>query len=396
MTAYFIIFFSLLILALITKPYGVLLAPSLDNKLPIVIRPSNTTFFVVFIICVIFIGLRFNVGGDFGAYRYMYTLYVDDTFLQAISFRYQSTDAGFALLNWFVTLIDPYDKIMWNNHQYRVGGYVLVNVIGASLFSYTFLKLVFSLPRPFLALTVAFPYLILVVAIGYVRQGIALGFLCYSLVALMENKKLFFVILVLFAASFHKTAVIMLPLLFYTTINNKFLVIVVSAASLFVLILITVAEQANLMVTNYLVHSMQSRGGQLRLAINVIPALVYFRYREKFPFTEIQHKIIAFLAITSLVLFAFVIVAPSFSTALDRLGLYFLPLQLIIFSFLPDLFQGNKKVFMNSSILLFYSLMFFVWIFFADNAYAWLPYENILTLDHSTTEYPVLAFDPVE
>ena len=390
MTTYFIIFFSLLTLALITKPYNALFAFPLENKLLKVNRPSNTTFFVVFIICTVFVGLRFNIGGDFGAYRYMYTLYVDDTFLQAISFRYQSTDAGYALLNWLVTLVDPYDKMMWNNNFYRVGGYVLVNLLGAIVFSYTFLKLVFSLPRPFLALTVAFPYLIMVVAMGYVRQGIALGFLCYALVALMENKKLFFVILVLFAAAFHKTAIIMLPLLFYAAIDNKFLVIVISVASLSFLVVVTVAEQANLMVTNYLVHSMQSRGGQLRLAINVIPALIYFRYRAKFPFTELQHKVISFLAITSMVLFAFVMVAPSFSTALDRLGLYFLPLQVIIFACLPDLFQGNKKVFMNISIILFYSLMFFVWIFFADNAYAWLPYQNILTLDHWSLEYPTI------
>ena len=200
MLPYFIIFLFLSILALTVQPSNSLtsISRSDDPFLHRVIHKPSFYFFVA--LFTIFIGLRYKVGGDFYTYGYMYYFYENQTFLEAIVPRWGSTDPAFAALNWIIMQVDPFDGIFWNYSQ-MVGGFVLVNLVAGFIFSYTFLKLVFVLPRPFLALTIAFPYLILVVAIGYLRQGIALGFICYGFVFLMNYKKWSFVFCIIFFIS---------------------------------------------------------------------------------------------------------------------------------------------------------------------------------------------------
>ena len=96
-----------------------------------------------------------------------------------------------------------------------------VQVTSGLIFSYGLSKFCLSLPRPFLALTVAIPYLVIVVAMGYSRQGLAIGLVLIALVALMDQKNLKFVIFILIAASIHKSAIILFPILGYLSQSNK-------------------------------------------------------------------------------------------------------------------------------------------------------------------------------
>lgn len=64
----------------------------------------------------------------------------------------------------------------------------------------------------------------------------------------------------------------------------------------------------------------------------------------------------------------------GFSTALDRMALYFIPLQLVVFSYLPSLLKGSKQTW-TFLIILYYALILFVWINFAKHAQYWLPYQ---------------------
>jgi hypothetical protein len=388
MLTYFVIFLFLSILALVVQPIRSLenISRSDDSVLHHIIHRPFFYFFVA--LFTIFIGLRYQVGGDFETYRYMYYFYSEDTFMQAIAPRWTSTDPGFAALNWIIMQVDPFDGILWNYSQ-MVGGYVLVNLLCGFIFSFTFLKLVFVLPRPFLALTIAFPYLILVVAIGYLRQGLALGFICYGFFFLMNYKKWSYVFCIVLASLFHKSAIVMLPLVFYFSITNAYLMVFISVFSLGFLILGVFFAQASLLMTNYIEFAMQSRGGQVRLLLSGIPALLYFYYRKQFSFSDSQHRIISFLSYGSIVLALLVIFLPVYSTALDRIGLYFLPIQMIIFSCLPDLHRGTNKFFINLAIILFYLLIMSTFLIFGDHSAAWIPYKNVLTLDYWMFEYPI-------
>jgi hypothetical protein len=81
----------------------------------------------------------------------------------------------------------------------------------------------------------------------------------------------------------------------------------------------------------------------------------------------------ALLAVASL---GWLLVSPS-STAVDRIALYLIPLQLYVFPRLPDLMTKEpkgKRVWVGL-ILAYYACVQFVWLLYANNARSWLPYK---------------------
>ena len=70
---------------------------------------------------------------------------------------------------------------------------------------------------------------------------------------------------------------------------------------------------------------------------------------------------------------------PGSSTALDRLGLYLLPLQVLVFSHLPGVIGSprTRKLWI-AAILGYYASILAVWLLLSSNAYAWRPYMNFL------------------
>ena len=82
-------------------------------------------------------------------------------------------------------------------------------------------------------------------------------------------------------------------------------------------------------------------------------------------------------ALISLALFGVFLVSTA-STAIDRIALYMLPLQLVIFAHLPDVLSEETETDVSPmvlGVLGFYGLVQFVWLNFADHAYTWLPYR---------------------
>jgi len=68
--------------------------------------------------------------------------------------------------------------------------------------------------------------------------------------------------------------------------------------------------------------------------------------------------------------------SPS-STAVDRLALYWIPLQLFVLSRLPNAIGRPNSL--NSiwvyGVVAYSAVVLFVWLFFAIHAGAWLPYQ---------------------
>jgi len=67
------------------------------------------------------------------------------------------------------------------------------------------------------------------------------------------------------------------------------------------------------------------------------------------------------------------------STAVDRMALYFIPIQMVVFSRLPYLLSKNISPNITSyGIILGYALVLFVWLNYASHAKYWLPYQNAI------------------
>tara|TARA_B110000444_G_C18465348_1_gene422179 strand:- start:227 stop:577 length:351 start_codon:yes stop_codon:yes gene_type:complete len=111
--------------------------------------------------------------------------------------------------------------------------------------------------------------------------------------------------------------------------------------------------------------------------MNAFPAAIFLLWRHRFNFNQYEEPLWVIFSYLSLLLLSLFYLTDA-STALDRIGLYMLPLQLVVFSSLPEIFKksGNINQWIVISILSYYSLVLFVWLNFATHAGLWLPYKN--------------------
>ena len=306
-------------------------------------------------------------------------------FLEALLY---ATDPLFGIFNWLAGKLyfldgSSFGPLNWKNNL--VHGYVLVNVFSAFLFTVGLIKFCFTLPRPILAIVVAIPYLIIVVSMGYVRQAAALGLIMYGTTFLADNNLRKFIIFTLFAALIHKSSLIMLPITIFISTKNRFFLFLGISLLIAVSSLILVESYIERVYLNYIDAEYSSSGAIFRLGMLLPPSFIFLYFQNKFPLSSTLSNLWKIFSISSIFLFLMLFLT-SFSTFIDRIALFFLPLQ-GVFSFLPDLFHKKHSSFLELGIVIYSAIVLFVWLNFAANSWAWIPYENILFLEQSNISY---------
>jgi hypothetical protein len=316
-------------------------------------RLSNFLYIGVILIALM-VGLRYQVGADWPTYK--------------ILFAY----AGYADLGRMLTIGDPgYQLLSWTVR--RMGFEIwLVNLVCGTIFAWGLLRFAKVQPNVWLAILVAVPYLVTVVAMGYTRQATAIGILMAGLAAVHQGAStLRFAVYVLVAALFHKTAVVVLPLVVFSSERNRLLNILAGALVIYMFYTSFLADSVDKFVENYIEAEYSSQGAAVRVAMNLVPAAAFFIYQRRLGFGTVERRIWFFHSCTAFLLLVLLVVLPS-STAVDRLALYVMPLQIAVLSRFPLLF-GRR---MGTFIVVLYSLAIeFVWLNFATHARYWIPYQ---------------------
>lgn len=311
------------------------------------------------LLLVLLIGYRFQVGGDWGSYI-GYVLNVKGLALPEVL---AMGDPGYQLVNWLSV------QAGW--------GIYGVNLISGWLLVWGLSRFCRALPNPWLAMALAVPYLVIVVGMGYSRQGVALGLSMLGLVALQSGTTWKFVAWVVVAATFHKTAVLLLPIAaLAATRNRSWTAVWVGVVTLLAYQLL-LEEAVEGLLTNYVDAEYDSQGALVRLLMNALPAALLLAYKRRLKMDGAADAVWRWFAIISLALLAVLFVSPS-STAVDRIGLYMLPLQLVVFARLPDAWRrdGGRSQGLVWAVLAYYATVQFVWLNFAVHAQYWLPYRS--------------------
>jgi hypothetical protein len=322
-------------------------------------------WFISILVLTFVIGLRFEVGGDWVAYLKFYDLSQNQSLFELLS---PFGDPGYRLIN---------------SISGKLGfGIYGVNLFAAFIFSLGLGLFCNNLPRPMLALAVSIPYLVVVVSMGYSRQALALGIAMIALVALGKGKQIFFVSLILIAASIHKSSVLLLPIMALASSKQRIWTFIWLGVIAFAAYFIFLADAVSTLVKHYVEESYQSEGTFIRLVMCIIPASILLIWPHRFKFPKNELSIWRWFAIISIGLF-FLLFVTDASTAIDRMALYILPLQLVVFSYLPEIFgeKGEIKQLIILLIILYYTAVLFVWLNFATHSYYWVPYKNILFLE---------------
>ena len=199
---------------------------------------------------------------------------------------------------------------------------------------------------------------------GLYPPGDGIRLLLWGLVYLKDSRRLAFVVTIALAATFHKSAVILLPLAALAAAKNRvWTAFWVGLASLGMYWLF-LEEQSEKLWENYVVddYSQASQGGAIRVAMNAVPAFLFLALRHRFQMPREQHRLWFWISVMSLVCMPLVLQAP---TAVDRVALYFMPIQLVVFSHLALLFHPSNRPYLRLGILAGYALVQFVWLNYA-------------------------------
>jgi len=320
----------------------------------------NILFILFAIFLTFFIGLRHDIGGDWENYIAQF----DKTFEHTFSYVEMifHDDPGYWLLGYFM---------------YYIGWYIYgTNFIVAIIFVVGISKLLKQQPNPWLGLAVAFPYLIIVVSMGYTRQAAAIGFIMWGISYLREKSFTKFLVMVFFATIFHKTAILLVGIGMFQEGRGqlfRLLALILIGGGMWSAFL---AHDQEKLIKDYVESQMYSGGAVVRVVMNVVPAFILFftkdRWQELFDDYSFW-KVISFGSIVTLFMLNFA------STAVDRMALYFIPIQMVVFSRLPLLLEGKvNREQLKFTILLYYLFVMSVWLNMGTFSRLWIPYHNII------------------
>ncbi|NDD15361.1 MAG: EpsG family protein, partial [Betaproteobacteria bacterium] len=279
----------------------------------------NTSWWLIAFGLTLFIGLRHEVGGDWFNYEANF---------QNLDFDALSVDSE--PLGWLATREPIYRLFEWLSKELG-GGIYLVNLLCAALFTYGLARFCRSLPRPWLALAAALPYLVIVVAMGYTRQGVAIGCAMAGLTALTQGLRVRYALWVLLAAGFHQTALLLLPLAVLVSSKRWFISLIAMGAMASVAAILALGDTLASYTHGYLEAAYQSEGAFIRLSMNLLPAMLFLALANRMAMADEERRLWRWLSVGAVLLMAFYVLSPS-STAVDRIGLYLIPLQLAVFA----------------------------------------------------------------
>jgi len=349
--------------------WAILFLPALFAVHPIKFDSDlrNIAFFLTGILLVILIGFRHEVGGDW--LRYLDTAYGIQKGLDFDFLSFYSGDYAYRFIHWL--------SVNYFNGIYTT------NLICALFFVYGLLRFCKELPFPWVALFVSIPFLIIVVSMGYTRQAAAIGFLMLGLIKLMHGKSKSFYILVMVGSLFHMTVFPMLlvgsmyGLRCKSYIYKLFTILIIIFSLLFLYTLFI--DQISTMIYYYItIKFHHSDGAVVRVLMNFIPAVIFFIYRRKFREEYHDEKLWLIFSVASIAMFP---IAFYYSTFIDRIAIYFIPIQMVIFSRVITLVKSKyERSILFVLIFFLYFSALFVWLNFGNFSSFWLPYQNILLI----------------
>jgi len=318
--------------------------------------PWATSWVCVFVLLSLMIGLRHEVGGDWQNYIDKSYQYLDRNFIENL----QENEPAYAVLNGL---------------SINLGGIYFVNLVCGIIFSYGLVTFCKSQNLPWLALTVSIPYLVIVVAMGYSRQGVAIGLVMLGFDFLKQNKIKYYLTCVMLAALFHISAIVMFPFAVLSSRQLKIRNLIIIIIILLLLFYFQLSQNVENYQIGYIEQQYNSSGATIRVVMNLVPSIFFLIYRKNYLIPNNLLRLWTSMSLFGILLFFTLILSPS-STAVDRISLYLIPLQMIVWSGAPYALEKKfERSFSIWIIVFIYFIIQYVWLYFSVFSYLWYPYQ---------------------
>lgn len=345
---------------------------------------KSILYFFFYLYLVFFVGLRFEMGLDWQNYikefndrNYIFESQFKNYFLNFLSFKFES------LRN-----LEPFYLATLFLSNYFTGNIIFFNFINALISIGGVFYFCSKQKDKWFAISISTVF-ILLYGMDIVRQFTSLGISMVGIIKLSEKKYLTSLFFFIIAFLFHTAAIIFAFLFFY--IIYKKLNLLYKVISIFVSFIIFIYLinffYFTLNFADILDKAYVSKGMIFRLGINVVPLLIFFIFKNKYKktnhFTILQWYSIILILIILLNLINF---SPIF---LDRLLIFTIPFQILIYCDFIKFF--NRKKFVTRGKLLittFYLIFSVAWLFGSeDNSRVYIPYKNILLEDFNSSAH---------
>ena len=269
-------------------PYIFLVFLSIGNNKKFKIYTS----FIIWIVLVIFIGFRFEVGADWFNYEDAVERAgaIDQTYFD---FLIRGFAPGYALLL----------KISANNNWGVYG----LNIVNAGIFSAGLVYFCNQLKNPFLGLVASYPYLVVVVAMGFINQASAIGILLVGLTFYQNSNYKPFYLSIVLASMFHASAFLVILIPFFDRVRlikrkRSFISLALLASSFGIIYFSYLDNKFIGLYKSYFGREMEAEGGFIKLLILLFFAVIFFIRRNRLQISDKQKNLLFSLSIISILI----------------------------------------------------------------------------------------------
>jgi hypothetical protein len=317
---------------------------------------ENCLWLLLILSGMLFIGLRYEVGGDWLNYAHSYDRLSSIPYQEWLNIS--RFDPGFLAIILICSSLNT--------------GIIGVNLLSGLIVMSCLVFFARQQPIPWMVIVIAIPFFIIGINMGTVRQGLALSIILVALTYVDKNI-LKYCLWVFVAMMFHKTAFLMMGLAFFK-IKNQY---ALYGLLIFVGMIAAVGSQLDAVKILFLAYVIdpdyQSDGALIRVLVSLLPFFGSLLFYKKISAEHEDYWVYLIIGLGAVVL---LFLSFSLSTFVDRLGYYTIPLQLALW---PRIIAAQEQPLLRSyftiSIIIGYLGMLYVWLVFANHSWAWLPYK---------------------
>jgi len=323
---------------------------------------TNLAWLLVALFFVVVMGFRFETGADWSIYMQIFYRTIEAPLIESLKMG----DPAYVLINWIVA-------------HMGVGMYG-VNLICSALFISGLVYFCRRQPNPWLAFVVAVPILVNVISIGYVRQATAMSFEFFALGALIDGRVRHFVIFVAIGALLHASAVSIFPLLLLLKGSSKYLKMLFGGILIFTGFFFVHELNTFLWYFDFYSRyslSLDNTAALTRILMSALPAIIFLAFRDQLSFGLNDSRLWWGISVLSIISTFIVMFMSSATLIIDRLAIYLMPIQLVVFPRLLSLFRpGASRGFVMLLIIAGYALVQFVWLNYGKHIAGFVPYMH--------------------
>lgn len=327
-------------------------------------KTNEYFYFLITLLLIIFIGFRYNNGGDWGAYYKAYEISKNTTFY---NYAFAGDFIFYGIVKIFSSLNLGINSIFYlTSFLHFCAIYYLTKKSSNRKFNFIFLNIA-----------------LIYFASGFIRQSLAISIFILSFWFLNNNRKIIFIIINSLILFIHKSSLLLTLTAIYKILKkyeiiNKYKYIIfifISLASLILSIIFIPGFLGLIKVYAFTDAVSQSKGFLFRYSI-VILIFIFFiigLYNNSKKIS-LDYYLAAFMIIFNLFIGYF------FPTVADRLQYYLIYLTPFMIDKMEDGY--NKKIF---SYIIFFLLFFITflnsaWFYISDHSSRWSNYTNIFLL----------------